>query len=75
MLGDMESEEFGVTWRPYTGSFSAGSTGRGLSEGISGCSRPSFARGPSVQDSEEAEALACRRAVESAMDAGFTEII
>ena len=33
------------------------------------------ARGPSVQDSEEAEVLACRRAVEFAMEAGFTEII
>lgn len=33
------------------------------------------ARGPSVQDSEEAEVLARRRAVEFAMEAGFTEII
>nr|POE55080.1 hypothetical protein CFP56_26661 [Quercus suber] len=32
-------------------------------------------KGPHVQDSEEAEALACRRTVEFAMEAGFREII
>lgn len=33
------------------------------------------ARGPPVVDSEEAEVLACRRAVEFAMEAGFRELI
>ena len=33
------------------------------------------ARGPPVQDREEAEVLACRRAVELVMEAGFREII
>ena len=32
-------------------------------------------RGPPVQDREEAEVLACRRAVELVMEAGFREII
>ncbi|KAK9988687.1 hypothetical protein SO802_028926 [Lithocarpus litseifolius] len=32
-------------------------------------------KGPQVQDSEEAEVLACRRAVEFALEAGFREII
>lgn len=34
-----------------------------------------LARGPPVVDSEEAEVLACRRAVEFFMEAGFREII
>ena len=33
------------------------------------------ARGPPVQDREEAEVLDCRRAVELVMEAGFREII
>ena len=33
------------------------------------------AYGPSVQDSEEAEVLACRRAVEFAVEAGFMELV
>lgn len=33
------------------------------------------ARGPPVIDSEEAEALACRKALEFAVDAGFSELI
>ena len=33
------------------------------------------ARGPPVVDSEEAEVLACRRAVEFAVEAGFRELI
>ena len=33
------------------------------------------ARGPPVNDSEEAEILACRKAMEFAIDAGFTELI
>ena len=33
------------------------------------------ARGPPVYDSEEAEILACRKAMEFATDAGFTELI
>ena len=32
-------------------------------------------RGPPVNDSEEAETLACRKAMEFAIDAGFTELI
>ena len=35
----------------------------------------SSARGPPVVDSEEADVLACRCAVEFAMDAGFRELI
>ena len=33
------------------------------------------ARGPPVTDSEEAEALACRKAMEFAVDAGFSDLI
>ena len=33
------------------------------------------AKGPPVEDSEEAELLACRRAVEFAIDAGFSELV
>ena len=33
------------------------------------------ARGSAVQDSEEVEVMACRKALEFAIDAGFTEII
>ena len=33
------------------------------------------ARGPAVSDSEEAEVLACRKALEFAADSGFTELI
>ena len=33
------------------------------------------ARGPPVYDSEEAEILACRKAMEFVTDAGFTELI
>ncbi|XP_023921139.2 uncharacterized protein LOC112032606 [Quercus suber] len=33
------------------------------------------ARGPPVQDSEEAEALACRKALEFAVDAGFMVVV
>ena len=33
------------------------------------------ARGPPVNDSEEAEILACRKAMEFAIDEGFTELI
>nr|XP_023881690.1 uncharacterized protein LOC111994061 [Quercus suber] len=33
------------------------------------------ARGPAVANSEEAEALACRKAVEFAMDAGFMDLV
>ena len=33
------------------------------------------ARGAAVVDSEEAEALACRKAMEFAIDAGFSELI
>ena len=32
-------------------------------------------RGPSVTDSEEAEALACRKAMEFAVDTGFSDLI
>ena len=32
-------------------------------------------RGPSVTDSEEAEALACRKAIEFAVDTGFSDLI
>ena len=32
-------------------------------------------RGPPVIDNEEAEALACRKAVEFAVDAGFSDLI
>ena len=33
------------------------------------------ASGPPVQDSEEAEVLACRRALEFTIEAGFTELV
>ncbi|XP_075655242.1 uncharacterized protein LOC142625480 [Castanea sativa] len=33
------------------------------------------AKGPPVEDSEEAETLACRRAVEFAVDIGFSELV
>ena len=33
------------------------------------------AKGPSVSDSEEAEVLACRKALEFAVDASFVELI
>ena len=33
------------------------------------------ARGPQVVDSEEAEVLACRRALELAIDSGFTKLV
>ena len=33
------------------------------------------AKGPPVQDSEEAEVMACRKALEFAVDAGFTELV
>ena len=33
------------------------------------------AKGPAIGDSEEAEVLACRRALEFAMDAGFEELV
>ena len=33
------------------------------------------AKGPSVSDSEEAEVLACRKALEFAVDSGFVELI
>ena len=33
------------------------------------------AKGPPVEDSEEAKLLACRRAVEFAIDAGFSELV
>lgn len=33
------------------------------------------AKGPSVQDSEEAEVLACRKALEFAVDAGFMDVV
>ena len=33
------------------------------------------ARGPQVVDSEEAEVLACCRALELAIDSGFTELV
>nr|XP_023876296.1 uncharacterized protein LOC111988743 [Quercus suber] len=33
------------------------------------------AKGPLVEDSEEAETLACRKAVEFAIDAGFSELV
>ena len=33
------------------------------------------AKGPPVEDSEKAEILACRRAVEFAIDAGFSELV
>lgn len=33
------------------------------------------ARGPPVKDSEEVEIIACRKAMEFAIDAGFTELI
>ena len=33
------------------------------------------ARGPPVSNSEEAEVLACRKALEFAVDAGFDELI
>ena len=32
-----------------------------------------FARGPQVADSEEVEVLACRRAIELAVDSGFLD--
>ena len=32
-------------------------------------------KGPAVSDSEEAEALACRKALEFAIDAGFEELV
>ena len=32
-------------------------------------------RGPAVMDSEEAEVLACRRALEFAIDAGFADLV
>ena len=34
-----------------------------------------FAKGPRVVDSEEAEVLACRKALELAIDSGFTELV
>lgn len=34
-----------------------------------------FARGPAVFDSEEAEVLACRKALEFAFDSGFADIV
>ncbi|XP_023905314.1 uncharacterized protein LOC112017083 [Quercus suber] len=43
----------------------------GLGEVMAGLS----ARGPAVANSEEAEALACRKAVEFAMDAGFINLV
>ena len=33
------------------------------------------ARGPPVQDSEEAEVLACKKALEFSVDVGFTDIV
>lgn len=33
------------------------------------------AKGPPVEDSEEAETLACKRAVEFAIDAGFSDLV
>lgn len=33
------------------------------------------AKGPPVQDSEEAEALACQKVMEFAVDVGFTELV
>ena len=34
-----------------------------------------FVKGPSVSSSEEAEVLACRKAIEFSMEAGFLELI
>ena len=75
-------------WRPLTGSmyklnFDATVFDGNRSSGVGLIVRNSLgevmadlsARGPAVANSEEAEALACRKAVEFAMDAGFMDLV
>ena len=75
-------------WRPPTGlmyklNFDASVFACTRSSGVGVIVRNSLgevmaglsARGPAVANSEEAEALACRKAVEFAMDAGFTNLV
>lgn len=59
MFLDLRTSGFGIVIRNEKGNVMAA------------CS----ARGPPVVDNEEAEVLACRKALEFAADAGFSELI